>query len=141
MPLTFFIDLGLLRLILYLNGRNIPFVHHVKYLGVIFDKRITRRLQIEMKSKAFRTFIRIYPLLKNERLSANIKLTFHKALIGSVMIYNFHAWELVADTHLLKTQPLQNKVLPTIGKFPRCTPVHDLHTDLNLLYCHMPEVP
>jgi hypothetical protein len=24
-----------------LNERNIPFVNHVKYLGVIFDKRIT----------------------------------------------------------------------------------------------------
>jgi hypothetical protein len=37
-----------------LNGRNIPFVNHVKYL--IFDKRITRRLHIEMiGTKAFRT--------------------------------------------------------------------------------------
>jgi hypothetical protein len=33
---------------LTLNGRNIPFVNHVKYLGVIFDKRITWRLHIEM---------------------------------------------------------------------------------------------
>jgi hypothetical protein len=26
---------------LTMNGRNIPFVNRVKYLGVIFDKRIT----------------------------------------------------------------------------------------------------
>jgi hypothetical protein len=26
---------------LTLNGRNIPFVNYAKYLGVIFDKRIT----------------------------------------------------------------------------------------------------
>jgi hypothetical protein len=26
---------------LTMNGRNIPFVNHIKYLGVIFDKRIT----------------------------------------------------------------------------------------------------
>jgi hypothetical protein len=25
---------------LTLNGRNIPFINHVKYFGVIFDKRI-----------------------------------------------------------------------------------------------------
>jgi hypothetical protein len=31
-----------------LNGRNIPFVNNVKYLGVIFHKRITWRLHIEM---------------------------------------------------------------------------------------------
>jgi hypothetical protein len=71
-----------------LNGRNIPFDNHVEYLGVIFDNRITWRLHIEMtEAKAFRTFIRIYSLFKLERLSANIKLTLHKALIGSVMIY------------------------------------------------------
>jgi hypothetical protein len=46
------------------------------------------RLHIEMiEAKAFRTFIRIYSLIKSERLSANIKLTLHKALIRSVMTY------------------------------------------------------
>jgi hypothetical protein len=45
---------------LTLNGQNIPFVNHVKYLGVIFDKRITWRLHIEIiETKIFRTFIRI----------------------------------------------------------------------------------
>jgi hypothetical protein len=33
---------------LTLNGRNIPFVNSAKYLGVIFDKRVTWRLHIEM---------------------------------------------------------------------------------------------
>jgi hypothetical protein len=65
-----------------LNGRNIPLVNHVKYFGVIFYKRITWRLHLGViKTKTFRIFIRIYTLLKSERLSANIKLTFYKALI------------------------------------------------------------
>jgi hypothetical protein len=39
---------------LTLNGQNIPSVSHIKYLGVIFDKRITWRLHIEMiGAKAF----------------------------------------------------------------------------------------
>jgi hypothetical protein len=33
---------------LRLNGRNIPFANHVKYLDVVLDKRITWRLHIEM---------------------------------------------------------------------------------------------
>jgi hypothetical protein len=50
---------------LTLNGWNIPFVNHVKYLGLIFYKRITWRLHIEMTdAKDFRTSIRIYSLLK-----------------------------------------------------------------------------
>jgi hypothetical protein len=58
------------------------FVNHVKYLGVILYNRITWRLQTEViEAKAFRTFIRMYSLLKNERLDAGIKLTLHKALI------------------------------------------------------------
>jgi hypothetical protein len=79
--------------LLTLNGRNIPIVNSVKYLGVVFDKRMTWRLHIEkIEAKAFRTFIRLYSLFKSERLSINIKLTLHKALIRSVMTYAFPAW-------------------------------------------------
>jgi hypothetical protein len=88
------------------------------------------------EAKAFRTFIRIYSLLKSEHLSAKIKLTIHKALIRTVITYAWPAWELVADTHLLKLQRIQNKVLRTIGNFPRCTPVQDMHTAFNLPYMY-----
>jgi hypothetical protein len=41
---------------LTLNGRNILFVNSVKYLGVIFDKKVTWRLHIKItEAKAFRT--------------------------------------------------------------------------------------
>jgi hypothetical protein len=62
-----------------------------------------------IEAKAFRTFIRIYFLFKSEHLSANIKLTLHRAMIRSVITYACHAQELVADTYLLKLQSLQNK--------------------------------
>jgi hypothetical protein len=57
-----------------------------------------------IEAKAFRTFIRLYTLFKSERLSANIKLTLHKALNRSLMTYACPAWELAADTYLLKLQ-------------------------------------
>jgi hypothetical protein len=77
-----------------LNGRNIPFVNHVQFLGVILHTRIAWKLNIEMtEAKAFKRFIRIYSLFKNERLRANIKLNLHKALIRSVMTYACPAWE------------------------------------------------
>jgi hypothetical protein len=93
------------------------------------------------KAKAFRTFISIYSSYKSERLSASIKLTLHKALIRSVTTYARPSWDLAADTHLLKLQRLQNKVVRTTENFPRCTPVHDLHTAFNLPYCHVSGVP
>jgi hypothetical protein len=52
------------------------------------------------------------------------------------MTYACLAWQLVADTYLLKLQRLQNKVLRTIGNFPECTPVRDLHTGFNLPYAY-----
>jgi hypothetical protein len=82
-----------------------------------------------IEAKTFRTFIRIYSRFKSERLSANIK-----TLIRSVMTYACPAWELAADTHLLKLQRLQNKVLRITGKFPWCTPVRDFHTAFNFPY-------
>jgi hypothetical protein len=42
------------------NGRNIPFVNHIKHLGVVFDKRIAWRLHIELtEAKGFRIFFGI----------------------------------------------------------------------------------
>jgi hypothetical protein len=50
------------------------------------------------------------------------------------MTYACPAWELASDTHLLKLQCLQNKVLRTIETFPRCTSVRDLYMAFNLPY-------
>jgi hypothetical protein len=122
---------------LTLNGRNIPFVNNVKYLGVKSDRKITRRLHIKpIETKVFRAFIRAYSLFKSERLSANIKLTFHKELIRSIMTYASLAWELMADTHLLKLQRLRKKVLRTIGNFPRRTSVRELHKVFYIPYIY-----
>jgi hypothetical protein len=111
-----------------LNERNIPFVNSVKYLDVIFVKKISWRLHIEtVEAKALRTFIRIYPLFRSGRLSTNIKLTLHKALIRSTIAYACPAWEFAAETDLLKLQRLQNRVLRTNGNFRRCTSVRNMH--------------
>jgi hypothetical protein len=77
-----------------------------------------------IEAKAFGTFIRLYSLFKSERLSANIKLTLDKAL------------EFAAETHILKLQRLQNKVLHTIGNLPRHTPIRDLHMALQIPYVY-----
>jgi hypothetical protein len=77
-----------------LNERNISFVNGVKYLGVIFHKKVTygnRTYVVEMiKARAFRTQIRVYFTFKSEQLSANIKF-FFKALIRSTITYAFPA--------------------------------------------------
>jgi hypothetical protein len=52
------------------------------------------------------------------------------------MIYASPGWEFAANTHLLKLQRLQNKVLRTIGNFQRLTPVRELHRAFNIPYIY-----
>jgi hypothetical protein len=52
------------------------------------------------------------------------------------MTYACSAWEFEADTPLLKLQRVQNKVLRTIGNFPRRTPVRELHKVFNIPYIY-----
>jgi hypothetical protein len=126
--------------LLTLNGRDIPFVNSIKYLGVIFDKKTTWRLHIEtIEAKDFRTFITIYLLFIRQRLSTNIKLTLHKTVIRSAMTYACPAWEFAAETHPLKLQRQQNRVLRTIPNFLRHTTVRDMHVAFQIphVYDHV----
>jgi hypothetical protein len=43
------------------------------------------------------------------------------------MTYACPAWEFAAETHLLKLQRIQNRVLRTTGNFPRHTSICDMH--------------
>jgi hypothetical protein len=52
------------------------------------------------------------------------------------MIYACPAWEFGTDTHLIKLQRLQNKVLRTIGNFPRRTSVREMHMAFHLPYVY-----
>jgi hypothetical protein len=63
-------------------------------------------------------------------------MILHKALIISVMTYAYSASEFAADTHLMKLQCLQNKVLRTTGIFPRRTPVREMHMAFHLPYVY-----
>jgi hypothetical protein len=122
------VDLDRSRLILHWKGRNTPFVNDVRYLSVIFDRRIAWRSYIDsIVTNALRTFVRIYSLMKSERLSIKPKLTLYKALIRFKMTYAWPAWESATNNHLMKLQCLQNKILRVTGSLPRRTPNHNMH--------------
>jgi hypothetical protein len=122
---------------LQLNGRNIPLVNSVKSLGVIFDRRMTWRLHVEkFASKALGTYVRTYPIFKSKHLNANIKLIMYRALITSIMTYASPTWVFAVDIHLMKLQRLQNRVLRTIFKLNKRTPVRDLHLKFKIPYVY-----
>jgi hypothetical protein len=85
---------------------------------------MTWRPHIEKTAaKALGTYIRTYSIFKSKHLSAHIKLIMYRALIRSIMTYACPTWEFAADTHLMKLQRLQNRVLRVIGNLDRSTPV------------------
>jgi hypothetical protein len=105
---------------LQLNGQKIPFVNNVKYLGMIFDGRMTCRLHIERSAaKSVGAYIRTYSLFKSVHLRINIKLILNNALIRSVMVETYFTLKYVVDTHLLKLQCLQNRVLCAVSNLDR----------------------
>jgi hypothetical protein len=87
--------------VLQLSRRDSPFVNNVTYLGVTFARRMTWGHRIERTvAKVLRTYVRTYSLLKNGRLSTNIKLMPYQAVIGSVMTPACPTWEYVVDCHI-----------------------------------------
>jgi hypothetical protein len=52
------------------------------------------------------------------------------------MTYACPTWEFAADTHLMKLQHLQNRVLRTIGNLDWRTPVRDLHLAFKIPYMY-----
>jgi hypothetical protein len=52
------------------------------------------------------------------------------------MTYACPTWEFAADTHVIKLQNLQNKVLRTIDNFPGRIPVREMHMAFHLPYVY-----
>jgi hypothetical protein len=48
----------------------------------------------------------------------------------------YPVWEFATDTHLIKLQRQQNRVLRTIAIFPRRTPVREIHMDFHVPYVY-----
>jgi hypothetical protein len=98
---------------------------------------MTWRLHIDkIAAKALGTYIRTYSVFKSKYLNANIKLIMNRALIRSIMSNACPTCEFAADTHLMKLQHLQNRVLRANSNLDRRTPVRDLHLAFKIPYVY-----
>jgi hypothetical protein len=69
--------------VLQLNLRNIPFVNNVKYLDVIFDRRVKWMLHIERTvSKALGMYMETYSLFRS--YGTRIDYIFYKGDVPSI---------------------------------------------------------
>lgn len=119
---------------LIINGKAIPWKTEAKYLGVILDQKLLFRKHIDsLRAKAYAQLRNIFPLLNStSKLNIRTSLTIYKALVRSIITYASPVWGHASKTHMSKLQKLQNRVLYTVTKLPRVTPIWTLHKETNM---------
>lgn len=116
---------------LKLQGEAIDWQPHVKYLGVIIDRRLTMKHHIKHavnRAKAARTLLQ--PVLRSN-LKITTKLGIVKTYIRSRLTYAAPAWyALAAETNKKKLRSQENRALRSIVKAPRYVRNKDIQRDL-----------
>jgi len=78
---------------LYIDGTQIQYSPHVKYLGVEFDKKLSFNKNLtQYKNKASCALRAILPLLRSRSLLTRCKLHLVKACIWPILTYAAPAW-------------------------------------------------
>lgn len=113
-----------------IGNAEIPFDDHVKYLGVILDKKLTYRKHLESAAeKATKCSRALYGLLCwRSALNPKNKLIIYKTIIRPILLYGCQVWNDSAKTNLKMLQVIQNKNLKIIFNLPMRFSTLELHT-------------
>lgn len=119
---------------LEINGEEIPWSNKVKYLGVIFDRKLTWKDHIEeIKRKTTLKNIQLHPLMaRKSKLSLDNKLRLYKMVIVPSILYCSTAWGQAAKCHKSKLEVIQSKTLRKITDAPWFIRNNDIRKDLKI---------
>jgi hypothetical protein len=104
---------------------------HLKYLGVLIDKKLTFQCHIEQVIEKANVAIKLlYPLInRKSSLHVDNKILIYKLAIRPILTYALPALQGIAPTHIAKLQRTQNKCLKMILNkpwFESSQLIHDL---------------
>lgn len=113
------------------DGQQIILKDHIKYLGVIHQKRPTHISHINyVIEKGINAFNAIRPVLKRtSKLSIPIKLLCYKQLIRPILEYGFAAWSQLSSHQMERLRILERKCLRSCINYAR--PRHSYYTISN----------
>lgn len=113
---------------------RIPWSTEVKYLGVIFDKKITFSKHIQyVVEKTNKAIAILYPIIsRNSALSLDNKLLLYKAALRPIFTYACPVYQQIAKSHLSKLQILQNKLLKMCMNLHWRTSTCEVHERANI---------
>ena len=123
------------------SGNSIPWsTEPIKYLGILFDKRMTFRQHTDhVIHKAEAVVKMIYPLIcRKSRLSINNKILLYKTVIRPIISYACPVFHDAATIHIKKLQIFQNKLLRMCLDAPFMTRISQLHdtAKIETIYDH-----
>lgn len=109
------------------DGQNtIELTNAVNYLGIKFDQKLTFAHHLSTTlNKTNKCYRALLPLLApKSKLSLCNKKLIYASLIRPIMAYASPVWSTAANSHTIKLNILQNKILKMIFKLPRRTPTY-----------------
>lgn len=111
-----------------LNNNNIPFVEHIKLLGLIFDRKLTWKKHITELKAACLKKLNILKTISSYSWGAHEKsmLTIYKMIIRSKIDFGSIAYQTAAPRHLKKLDVIQNSALRLATGAFRTSPIKSL---------------
>jgi hypothetical protein len=103
-----------------LCGETISRDSSPKFLGVVFDERLSFKNQVESIQQKCANRLNIIRIISHRswKLSTKTRLSIYKALIGSVIDYSCFIFPLLNDQLAKALQAIQNKAVRAIFKKP-----------------------
>ena len=115
----------------YISNNPIPQTDSIRYLGLIFDRRMTWGPHVKMKRKSLNKRLKIlYSLFSKSKLKIRQKLNTYTYLLKPIWTYASQIYGSAKKTHLQKLQSFQSKILRLITAAPWYVNNKTLHTDL-----------
>ncbi|GFU56677.1 probable RNA-directed DNA polymerase from transposon X-element [Trichonephila clavipes] len=115
-------------------NKQIPWSQEAKYLGIIFDTRLTWKKHIQYTRDKFRKIMfKLYPLIgRNSHLSRENKVLLYTAVMRPIIAYASPVWGYAAKTNINILDTLQNSLIRMIVKATRYMRNDDIRKALKI---------
>jgi hypothetical protein len=113
---------------------DIPQAETVKYLGIHFDRRLTWKDHVLIKSRQLDHKTREIKWLisRHSPLSLENKIIIYKTVLKPVWTYVIELWGCASNSNIEIMQRYQSKHLRIITNAPRYVTNHTLHSDRHI---------
>lgn len=112
-----------------IDGVKVPWKEQLRYLGVLFDPKLSFKNQIDISLRKTNGMIAtLFSIFKKESsLPHNLKLLIYKLYLRPIFTYAAPLFVNAPTTHLKRLQTMQNKCLRMALNMPRYTRISELH--------------